>query len=182
LLLATTTYYSHATCYLLLATCYLLLTTTTYHVLLRRRARGCSSLRGFSSGSLRTARAYSLAAVCHSKYSRGEHGHRKCSHGKYSQHGHSKHARTASQRFVSLPPPPRRRHHAAASPPRRLAAPPAPPAPPLAKPPRPLTAGASCTVGEYVRSFRHKIEREQNKQRSGPGPSHRDLPPPRERV
>lgn len=43
-------------------------------------------------------------------------------------------------------------------------------------------SGASCTVGEYVRSFRHKIEREQNKQRSGPGPSHRDLPPPRERV
>ena len=42
--------------------------------------------------------------------------------------------------------------------------------------------GASCTVGEYVRSFRHKLEREQNEQRSARGQIHRDLLSPRERV
>ena len=47
-------------------------------------------------------------------------------------------------------------------------------------------SGASCTVGEYVRSFRQKLEREQSKQRGGAAPSappsQRDVLPPRERV
>ena len=62
-------YLTFTTYYLLLTitTYYLLL--TTYYLLLRRRARGCWSLRACSNGYLRMARAYSLAAVRHSKYS-----------------------------------------------------------------------------------------------------------------
>lgn len=43
---------------------------------------------------------------------------------------------------------------------------------------QPARSGAGCTVGEYVRTFRQKLEREQKRS----GPSHRDLLLPRERV
>ena len=156
------------------------------------------------------APAYSLAAVRHSKYSHGKHGHGKHGHSKHARtasqwcvdlpplrrlHPAAASLNNKHLRVAALPAPPA---------PSVLPVQPAP-SPSLLGLYSPATdgrcelhggrvcallycplfttpTGASCTVGEYVRSFRHKLEREQHKQRSGLGPSHRDLLPPRERV
>ena len=139
------------------------------------------------------APAYSLAAVRHSKYSHGKHGHGKHGHSKHARTASQWCVDLPPLRRLHPAAASLNNKHL------RVAALPAPPAPsvlPVQPAPSPsllgayggrcqlhggrvcsllycplftTPTGASCTVGEYVRSFRHKLEREQNKQRSGPG-------------